>query len=181
MNTPPASMKKQIIIRYLSLALLTGIFTTRVSAQASVTANMFAEIIAALTATEQSQLGFGKFSPGTNGGEIHLSPQGVRSVSGNVMLSGGGHSAGSFIITGEDQATFSIALPSGQSVLINSSGTKTMLVTSWESEPAPGTGVGVLNGGTQEVKVGATLLVGAMSDNPVGIYTGTYIITFAYN
>ncbi len=57
---------------------------------------------------------FGKFSPETNGGEIHLSPQGMRSVNGSVVLSGGGHSNGSFIITGEDQATFSISLPSGQ-------------------------------------------------------------------
>ncbi|MBK7031660.1 MAG: DUF4402 domain-containing protein [Bacteroidales bacterium] len=129
-----------------------GYLPSRVNAQASVTASMFAEIIAALTANEQSQLSFGKFSPGTNGGEIHLSPQGVRSVGGNVALSGGGHSAGSFIITGEDQATFSITLPTGQSVLTNSNGTKTMLVNNWESEPASGIGVGVLNGGSLEVR-----------------------------
>ena len=173
-------MKKQLV-RYIALALLAGIITTRVNAQASVSASMFAQVIAALTATETSQLSFGKFSPQTNGGEIHLSPQGVRSVSGNVILSGGGHSAGGFIITGEDQATFSITLPAGQSVLTNNGGTKTMIVTNWESIPAPGIGAGVLSGGTQEVKVGATLLVGSMNDNPVGIYTGTYIITFAYN
>jgi len=160
---------------------MVGILTTRANAQASVTASMFAEVIAALTATEQFQLSFGKFSPGCNGGEIHLSPQGVRSVTGNVALSGGGQIAGSFIITGEDQATFSITLPVGQSVLTNSSGSKTMTVTSWESIPAPGIGVGVLTGGSQEVKVGATLLVGNMNDNPVGIYTGSYFITFAYN
>ena len=158
-----------------------GMFTSRVHAQASVTASMFAEVIAALTATEQSQLSFGKFSPETNGGEIHLTPEGMRSVSGNVVLSGGGQSAGSFIITGEDQATFSITLPSGQSLLTSSSGLKTMTVTNWESSPASGIGAGVLNGGTQEVKVGATLIVGSMNDNPVGIYTGTYLITFAYN
>jgi hypothetical protein len=160
---------------------MVGILTARGYAQESVTASMFAEVIAALTANEQSQLSFGKFSPETNGGEIHLSPQGVRSVTGNVILSGGGHNAGSFIITGEDQATFSITLPSGQSILTNITGSKTMTVTGWESTPAPGIGVGVLNGGTLEVKVGATLLVGSMNDNPVGIYTGSYVITFAYN
>jgi hypothetical protein len=174
-------MKKQIIIRYISLALLTGFFAPRVNAQASVTASMFAEVIAALTATEHSQLSFGKFSPEVNGGEIHLSPQGVRTVAGNVVLSGGGHSAGSFIITGEDQATYSITLPTSQTLLTNSNGSKTMVVNEWESTPAPGIGVGVLNGGTQEVKVGATLIVGSMNDNPVGMYTGSYFITFAYN
>lgn len=172
---------KTRLTRYIALALLATVITVKAQAQASVTASMFAEVIAALTATENSQLSFGKFSPGNNGGEIHLSPQGVRSVSGNVTLSGGGHSAGSFIITGEDQATFTINLPSGQSLLTNLAGNKTMVVTNWESIPSPGIGSGVLTGGTQEVKVGATLVVGSMNDNPVGIYTGTYIITFAYN
>ena len=172
---------KRKLIRYIGLALLVGILTARANAQASVTASMTAEVIAALTATEHSQLNFGKFSPETNGGEIHLSPQGVRTVSGSAVLSGGGQSSGSFIITGEDQSTFSITLPTGQSLLTNSSGSKTMTVTGWESIPAPGIGVGVLAGGSQEVKVGATLIVGTMNDNPVGIYTGSYLITFAYN
>ncbi|MBK7028248.1 MAG: DUF4402 domain-containing protein [Bacteroidales bacterium] len=48
-------------------------------------------------------------------------------------------------------------------------------------QPSPGIGAGVLIGGTLEVKVGATLVVGSMNDNPVGNYTGTYFITFAYN
>ncbi len=169
------------ILQYITITLLLSVVGIRAHAQAGVTASMFAEVIAALTATENSQLSFGKFSPETNGGEIHLSPQGARSVSGSVVLSGGGHSNGSFTITGEDQATFTITLPSGQSLLTNSSCTKTMVVKDWESIPSPGIGAGVLTRGTQEVKVGATLVVGSMSDNPVGIYTGTYFITFAYN
>ncbi len=172
---------KRNLIRFAVLALIVGMFISRVNAQASVTARMFAQVIEALTATENSQLSFGKFSPETSGGAIRLSPDGVRSASGNVVLSGGGHSAGSFIITGENQATYSITLPTGQSLLTNSDGTKVMVVTNWESTPAPGIGVGGLNGGSQEVKVGATLLVGSMNDNPKGIYMGTYLITFAYN
>jgi hypothetical protein len=172
---------KTTLTRYFVLALMALLFSGRVNAQSSVNASMFAEVIAALTATEHSQLSFGKFSPETNGGEIHLSPAGVRSVVGSVVLSGGGHSAGSFIITGEENATFSISLPSGQSLLTNSTGTKTMAVSNWKSIPEPGIGAGVLTGGTQEVKVGATLIVGSMTDNPVGIYTGSYVITFSYN
>jgi hypothetical protein len=172
---------KRNLIRFIILVLTIGLFTARVNAQASVNAHMFAQVIEALTATENSQLSFGKFSPETNGGAIRLSPEGVRSVNGNVVLSGGGHSAGSFIITGENQATYSITLPTGQSLLTNSEGSKVMVVTNWESTPAPGIGVGGLNGGSQEVKVGATLLVGSLNDNPKGIYSGIYFITFAYN
>ncbi len=172
---------KRNLIRFIVLAFMGSVLTVRVYAQASVNARMFAEVIEALTATENSQLSFGKFSPETNGGAIRLSPEGIRSASGNVVLSGGGHSAGSFIITGEDQATYSITLPVGQSVLTNVSSSKVMVVTNWESIPPPGIGVGGLNGGSQEVKVGATLMVGSMTENPKGIYMGTYLITFAYN
>jgi len=31
------------------------------------------------------------------------------------------------------------------------------------------------------VLVGATLVTGSIYDNPVGVYTGTYPITFSYN
>lgn len=169
------------IFRIIFLAFISGLFSGHVHAQASVTAQVFAEVIEALTATENSQLSFGKFSPETNGGEIRLTPDGIRFVNGNVILSGGGHSAGSFIITGENNATYTITLPSSQAVLTNVNGSKEMLVTDWQSIPEAGIGVGGLNGGSQEVKVGATLKVGSITDNPKGIYTGTYFITFSYN
>ena len=56
-----------------------------------------------------------------------------------------------------------------------------MLVDNWVSVPSPGVGTGMLQGGYQVVYVGATLNVGTLLDNPVGIYTGTYIITFDFN
>lgn len=40
---------------------------------------------------------------------------------------------------------------------------------------------GMLQGGFQIVYVGATLKVGTIEDNPVGIYTGSYMITFDFN
>jgi hypothetical protein len=175
------SKKIKNMMRIILLALISVIFSGHAYSQASVTAQMFAEVVEALTATENSQLSFGRFTPETNGGEIRLTPDGIRFVNGNVILSGGGHSAGSFIITGEDKATYSITLPTSQAVLTSVNGSKEMLVTDWESIPAAGIGVGGLNGGSQEVKVGATLKVGSMTDNPKGIYTGTYFITFSYN
>jgi hypothetical protein len=56
-----------------------------------------------------------------------------------------------------------------------------MRVTNWVSFPAPGPGVGTLQNGFLNVYVGATLEVGTLNDNPVGIYTGTYKITFDFN
>lgn len=167
----------------LPLLILIFLFspTPEVKAQASVTAQAFAEIIAALTATETAQLNFGRFSPETQGGKVVLTPDGARTAQGTVVLGGGGHNSASFYITGEYDATFSITLPSVPIVLTNTLNARTMKVSDWQSYPAPGIGVGKLNGGATTVQVGAVLNVGNMNENPVGIYSGTYAITFSYN
>jgi hypothetical protein len=56
-----------------------------------------------------------------------------------------------------------------------------MQVKDWVSIPSPGIGAGRLQSGFQVISVGATLKVGPLNDNPVGIYTGSYIITFDFN
>jgi hypothetical protein len=174
------TMKKCTIILVV-LVLLTGFPAVKIYAQSTVTAQVFAEVIPALTATEVSQLNFGRFSPETQGGTILITPEGSRTSTGTVALSGGTHNPASFVITGEGGATFSIVLPTGPAVLSNTGSSKTMQVGYWVSNPASGNGTGLLAQGSQEVKVGATLIVGPMEQNPVGIYTGTYAITFSYN
>ena len=165
----------------LSTLLLFSLSINKSNAQATVTAQVFAEVIPALTATEITLMSFGKFSPETQGGSVVITPDGSRSVTGTVALTGGSHNPGSFYITGESNATFSIILPAQPALLTNTSNSKTMEVKNWVSIPQPGIGTGLLSEGSQEVKVGATLIVGSMENNPVGIYTGTYAITFGYN
>ncbi|HLO92361.1 MAG TPA: DUF4402 domain-containing protein [Lentimicrobium sp.] len=148
--------------------------------QSSVTGQAYAEVIAALSAYENSQMNFGKFSPEVSGGQIVLTPDGVRSAQGSVVLGGGTAQAGKFIITGQANATFTIQLPVGPSMLTNGSN-NTMTIDNWVSNPPAGIGTGILTGGTETVSIGATLTVGSFENNPVGIYTGTYSLTFAYN
>ena len=175
------SMIKNRILMIFSLALLLLLIPFQVNAQASVTATATAQVIAALTATETSQLNFGKFSPETQGGQILLTPDGVLTTQGTVATGGGSHSSASFYITGEPNATFSIVLPQTPATLTNTLNSKTMTVTGWQSIPSPGVGVGKLTGGSVTVQVGAVLNVGTEDTNPVGIYTGTYAISFTYN
>ncbi len=173
---------KRLTLLLPAVALFFGICIQNVQAQSSsVTAQAFAEVIAAITATETSQLNFGRFSPEEMGGQIQMSPLGVRHSTGTLQLSGGLHNPAGFYITGQSDATFSITLPAGPAVLTNFGSSKTMTVGKWESIPPAGLSAGVLNGGSQAISVGATLNVGGMNDNPVGIYSGTYSITFAYN
>lgn len=169
------------MFRYLLILLVFVTFSTRAFSQSSVTAQAFAEVISALTATETSQLNFGKFSPEVHGGQVVVTPEGVRSTSGSVILSGGIAQSGVFYITGAPDAAFSIQLPSGPAVLVHQNSSKTMMVSNWVSYPQAGTGTGILSNGQQFVYIGATLNVGSMLDNPVGLYSGAFNLTFAYN
>ena len=172
---------KNIVLHICSSLTFLFFFVSEVKAQNKVTATATAQIIEALTTKETAQLNFGRFSPETQGGKVILTPNGVRTAQGTVVLAGGTHNSASFYITGQYEATFSIALPSGPETLTNLQNDKTMQVSDWESFPAPGIGVGKLIGGAMTVRVGASLTVGDMNANPTGMYAGTYAVTFAYN
>lgn len=160
---------------FITSPVLTG------QSSASATGHIYAEVIAAFTATETSSMSFGRFAPGPMGGEIILSPQNTISVLGSIFTGSGFHNAASFYVTGSVDVSFSITLPSSPVLLSHVSSPKTMTIKDWVSVPSPGTGTGMLQNGFQIVYVGATLKVGPLEDNPVGIYTGTYNITFDFN
>ena len=150
-------------------------------AQLSITAHASAEVIQALAATEGSPLNFGRFSPESSGGEIRLSPDGIRSTTGSVSLSGGLYNPASFSLSGQPDFSIVVNLPSAPILLTNAANGKTMSVINWESIPAVNSSIKISSSGALTLNVGATLRVGNMVDNPVGMYSGTYIITFSYN
>jgi len=152
----------------------------QVPTSASATGHVIAEIVPVFSASETSQLNFGRFSPGPQGGKIILTPQNTVSVLGSVFKGTGTHNAASFYVTGDDDAAYSITLPTSPVVLTHTASAKTMIVDDWISVPSSGIGTGMLQDGYQIVYVGATLNIGTLHDNPVGIYTGTYIITFDF-
>ncbi len=152
----------------------------QVTPPGSASGHVIAEIIPIFSATETSQLNFGRFSPGPEGGKIILTPQGTVSLVGSIFKGPGTINPASFNVTGDADAVYSITLPSGPVILKHSSDAKTMIVEDWVSVPAAGIGTGKLQDGFQTVFVGATLKVGSLKDNPVGIYTGSYNITFDF-
>lgn len=176
---------RRLIIYYCSLLVLlivvNGNSFAQVATQASATGHIVAEIIPVFAASETSQMNFGRFSPGVQGGEIILTPQSTISVLGTVYKGPGAHNAATFYVTGDEDAAFSVSLPVEKVVLRHIGTEKTIIVKDWMSIPSPGVGTGMLQNGFQVVYVGATLEVGPLNDNPVGIYTGSYTITFDFN
>jgi hypothetical protein len=178
-------MMKRFKILTFSLVSFLFIFGGRVLAQmvpsVSSTGRIFAEIIPVFSASDSLEMNFGRFSPGPSGGQIVLSPRDVVSVQGSIFKGTGAHNAARFYLTGDVNATYTISLPTSPVILTHTSDKKTMLVEGWESIPSPGVGIGILQEGYQVVSVGATLKVGPLNINPVGLYTGSYTITFDFN
>lgn len=172
---------KNIRLLFCGIIFFLTVTAFQVNGQVTATGTASAEIIEALTTREVSPLNFGRFSPETQGGKIILTPDGVRTVQGTIVLAGGTHSAASFYVSGQYEATFSISLPLGPVVLTNLQNEKTMVVSDWQSYPAQGIGMGKLVGGSMTIYIGATLTVGDMNANPVGMYAGTFAVTCAYN
>ncbi|MCX6226445.1 MAG: DUF4402 domain-containing protein [Bacteroidia bacterium] len=173
-------MKKLILI-IVAISTFLVLPAVRVMAQDRATARVSAMIIIPLTATEYTSLNFGRVFPGSQGGTITVSPTGYVVTSSTVVADASPRNPGGFYVTGQTDATFSIALPDGPATLTSTDDSKTMVVSDWVTVPENGDAGIKLTGGNQMVMVGATLNVGSLDENPKGIYTGSYQITFAYN
>jgi hypothetical protein len=158
-----------------------GAIVAQISSAVSATGHITAEVITTLAAVETSQLNFGRFAPGPQGGELMVTPENTVSVLGSVWPASGMRNAASFYVTGDQGVAYTITLPSAPVTITHMGTARTMKVEDWRSVPAPTPGAGMLADGSQTVYVGATLKVGTINDNPVGIYTGTYTITFDFN
>jgi hypothetical protein len=166
------SMKRFFAVFSLVVLVLAGTKTYAASA----TANATATVITPIAISSTADLRFGEFAAGS-GGTVVISTAGARSKTGGVVLStvapGG---AASFSVTGDADATYAITLP-GTATITRVSGTETMSVGTFTSDP---TETGTLSaGGTQTVAVGGTLTVGA--SQVVGSYTGTFSVSVEYN
>lgn len=173
-------MKKSLLP--LLLFILIAIFNSdRLVAQASATANASATIIKPISALEGAILNFGKFSPKQTGGEIVIAPDGTRYASGPVTLVGGTYNQAVFHILGEPDYNVAISVPTMPTMLTNIITGKTMQIHKWTSLPSLEAEIMLPTSGALNLNVGATLKVGDLNENPVGMYSGTYIITFSYN
>jgi hypothetical protein len=171
-------MTRIIIAALLLAASGFGNFTY---SQTAVSAQAFAEVVSTLTAQETEPLTFGRFSPQVNGGRIIVNPDGTFISEGSVMVGQTSLSPGAFYITGEPQTTFSIQLPNAPTVLVHQGSNNVMVVESFKSDPPAQIGAVINTDGSQMVRIGAELQVGTFETNPVGMYTGSFELVFAYN
>ena len=174
-------MKKLILPLIFSL-LFTGfsVNTFAIDPDPVVTATATAELVEALTVSEEAQLNFGRFTAGTSGGTVVIAntAAGTMNITGTVSIIGGGSpSSAAFNIYGHANQEVTITLPADGAVnLTHATTTDVMNVATFSvSDASP-----LLNAsGEATVYVGGTLTVPNTSIAR-GVYTGTYNVTFAY-
>lgn len=165
-----------IVAVAIVFALVAVVVEYTESSAASATANATANVVTPITIAKNTDLRFGKFSPGITTGTVLIATGGGRTATGGVSLSAldaGG--AASFTVTGDTVATYAITLPTNGTVTITN-GANSMAVNDFVSNPS---GTGTLTAGTQNLSVGATLSVGA--NQAAGSYTGTFQVSVDYN
>jgi len=138
-------------------------------------------VVATATASAQTingvtSLSFGSFIAGS-GGTITVSPAGLRSPVGGVILvgQGGGVAAAQFTVMGTANATYSITLPASNTLELSDGNGNVMALNSFVSSPAV---TGTLMGGSQVIRIGATLVV--RPNQPPGSYAGAFNVTVNY-
>jgi hypothetical protein len=124
--------------------------------------------------TNNSGLGFGLIVASAGAGSVTVSPAGVRSAAGGVVLANGtGVSAAMFTAAGPSFGVYSVVLPNSTTL---SAGANNMAVDTFTSNPSGGGNLD--GGGSATVRVGATLHVAA--GQQTGAYSGTFPLTLAF-
>ncbi len=167
---------KKILIAIGALLVL----ATTANAQSSANATASAFVVTPISITKTADLNFGNVAVGSTSGTVQISPGGSRTANGGVTLPAavGSPSAASFDVAGQSAYTYAIALPSSAVI---TSGSNTMTVTAFTSNPSAMGTLSSATPGAQTLYVGATLNVGA--SQPAGTYVSAtpFAILVNYN
>ncbi|MBC7866297.1 MAG: DUF4402 domain-containing protein [Gloeobacteraceae cyanobacterium ES-bin-316] len=162
----------------LSAVIMLAVISNAVKAQTVNTA-VGANVLTAITLTENSQMHFGTMTVPTTVATVILSTAGARTNTGtiNLLAQAPLAVAAAYTVAGEPDATYAITLPTSTS--ISNGGGGNMIVNSFTcSYPLL---VGQLSGfsGEDNFTLGATLNLA--SSQATGIYAGTFNVSVAYN
>jgi hypothetical protein len=122
-------------------------------------------------------LGFGAFYQGAGGGSITITPSGIRSATGSVVLLNLGYTYSAALFEVHAHPGTIISILNGPDAVLSRAGGGSMLLHIGSSNPAsPFVSTTNFNVAIQ-LTIGGTLTVGTPAANPPGSYTGTFSIT----
>lgn len=181
-------MKKLTVI-LIGLFLMTFAFQS-VNAQTvtdNATGNSDATILSTITITADQDLRFGAIGNVGSGGTVEIpTTTGAAAILTTVThpVAANVGQQGTFNVSGAESATYVITLPASATLTNTGTTGGSMTISDFKCDPLnnPGTEslIGTLStAGIETLSIGGTLTVNAGQNN--GLYTGTYVVTVAYN
>lgn len=167
------------ITKIIALAFVILGFSASSFAQLSATSTSSASatILTPITITNTTPLNFGTIGPLSTTSTVILATDNSRTGTATLFTFGAATQSGIFAITGTPNAAFSVVFPT---TIIDITGPGTKMTINIGDFVSDITLVSTLdNLGAKELKVGATLQVGA--SQAVGNYAGSYPVTVNYN
>jgi uncharacterized protein DUF4402 len=162
----------------VSIAWATTIHIAAAQRTASASAHASATIIQGMSITNTASLRFGAMIPGNSGGTSTVTPAGVRTATGSIVLissSSFPSSSASFALIGAPNLAYTITLPTSLT-LNQQGGSNTILLAAFTSSPSQSGSLS--SAGTGTVNVGGTVTI--TSGQAAGIYSGTFTVTLSY-
>lgn len=128
--------------------------------------------------TTFQNIAFGAFFQVAVGGSVIIYPDGLRSATGDVILTNLGHIFHQAIFEVQAQPGVVINITKGPDVLLSGSNGGTLLFKIGDFDPASPYVNTTSPPGRMQINVGGTLVVGSPLDNPEGSYSGTFMLIF---
>jgi len=123
-------------------------------------------------------LSFGAFITGYMGGTVIIYPDGTRSVTGDIITVFQGYQHHPAIFEVEANPGVVISIMNGPDITLNGSNGGTLTLHLGGSIPESPFVNTLRPPFRTQVRIGGTLIVGNMLDNPAGEYSGTFSVTF---
>ncbi|MFH1121335.1 MAG: DUF4402 domain-containing protein [Bacteroidota bacterium] len=123
-------------------------------------------------------LSFGAFITGYMGGTVIIYPDGTRSVTGDIITVFQGYQHHPAIFEVEANPGVVISIMNGPDITLSGSNGGTLTLQLGGSIPASPFINTTRPPFRTQVRIGGTLIVGNMLDNPSGEYSGTFTVTF---
>lgn len=157
-------------IRFFISIILASLFYFQSSAQEMPPRPVSVSIVQSLS--------FGAFSNGMSGGSITITPFGMRSATGTIILIDMGYLYFPAIFrVGGNPGTILHLLNGPDETLTGSNG-GTLLLQIGESNVSDPFIINVAPPGTMEIRIGAKLIAGSPMANPPGVYNGSFSVIF---
>ncbi len=125
-----------------------------------------------------NNLNFGTFSQGPAGGSVFVSPSGIRTSTGDIILLNYGNLAHPAIFQVDGNPGTIVHLLTGSAATLTGNQGGSLNMTYGESDPATPLILPLLTQGILQVYLGGTLTVGGPLTNPPGFYSGTFYVMF---